>query len=105
MVSLYYVPFSHQMAMDEATTYDVPLVMYYDISNYRMNLKERANTVMYVFGLSCRSHTDSMKKKVCTSVHQWTWYCHYFVYNSSNHIPKRNVAMERFVSKADMTFN
>jgi hypothetical protein len=33
MVSLYYVPFSHQMAMDEATTYEVLLVMYYDISN------------------------------------------------------------------------
>ena len=51
MVSLYYVPFSHQMAMHETITYDVPLVMYYDISNYIMNLKERANTVMYVFGL------------------------------------------------------
>jgi hypothetical protein len=52
MVSLYYVPFSHQMAMHEATTYDVPLVMYYDISNYIINLKERANTVMY--DLVCR---------------------------------------------------
>ena len=62
MVSLYYVPFSHQMAMDESTTYDVPLVMYYDISNYIMNHKECVNTVMYVFGLSCRSHTDSIWK-------------------------------------------
>jgi hypothetical protein len=53
MVSLYYVPFSHQMAMHEATTYDVPLVMYYDISNYIRNLKERANTVMYVFASPC----------------------------------------------------
>ena len=58
MVSVYYVPFLHQMAMHEATTYDVPLVMYYDISNCIMNPKERVNTVMYVFGLSCRSHTD-----------------------------------------------
>jgi hypothetical protein len=62
-------PFSHQMAMHETTKYEVLLVMYYDISNYIMNHKECVNTVMYVFGLSCRSHTDSMNK-VFTSVHQ-----------------------------------
>ena len=59
--------------MHETTKFELPLVtkcMYYDISNYIVNLKERVNTVMYVFSLSCRSPTDSMKKKVFTSVHQ-----------------------------------
>jgi len=51
------------MAMHETTKYGVTLVMYYDISNYTMNLKEHVNTAMYEFGLSCRSHTDSMKKE------------------------------------------
>jgi hypothetical protein len=53
-------PFSHQMTMHETTKYEVVLVMYYDISNYIMNHQECVNTVMYVFGLSCRGHTDSI---------------------------------------------
>jgi len=48
------------MAMHETTKYEVLLVMHYDISNYIMNHQECANTVMYVFDLSCRGHTDSI---------------------------------------------
>ena len=56
--------------MHDITKHQLSLVMYYDISNYIMNLKECVNTYMHVFGLSCRSHTDSTQKKVLTSVHQ-----------------------------------
>jgi len=58
------------MSMHDITKHELSLVMYYDIDNYIMNPKECVNTVVYVFGLSCRSHTDSKKKKVLTSVHQ-----------------------------------
>ena len=56
--------------MHDITKHELSLVMYYDISNYIVNPKECVNTSMYLFGLSCRSHTDSMQKKVLTSVHQ-----------------------------------
>jgi len=46
--------------MYDITKHELSLVMYYDISNCIMNLKECVNTVMYVFGLSCRSNNDSM---------------------------------------------
>ena len=60
MVSLNYVPFLNKMYMHDITKHELSLVMNYDISNYIMNHKECVNTVMYVFGLSCRSHTDSI---------------------------------------------
>ena len=60
MVSLNYVPFLNKMSMHDITKHELSLVMNYDISNYIMNHKECVNTVMYVFGLSCRSHTDSI---------------------------------------------
>ena len=56
--------------MHDITNHELSLVMYYDISNCIVNHKECVNTVMYVIGFSCRSHTDSMQKKVLTSVHQ-----------------------------------
>jgi len=58
------------MSMHDITKHELSSVMYYDISNYIMNPKECVNTVVYVFALSCRSYTDSMQKKVLTSVHQ-----------------------------------
>ena len=56
--------------MHDITEHELSFAMYYDISNCIMNPKKCVNTVMYVFSLSCRSHTDSMRKKVLTSVHQ-----------------------------------
>jgi len=67
-------PFSIKcIIMHDITKHELPLAMYYDISNYIMNPKECVNTVMCVFSLSCRSHTESMQKKILTSVQQWTW--------------------------------
>ena len=71
-----------------------------------MNPYECVNTVMYVIGLSCRSHTDSMQKKVLTNVHQWAMKKSQFCCsNFSNRILNINWAMDRFVSKADRTFS
>ena len=37
--------------MHDTTKHELSLVMYYDISNYIMNLKKAVNTVMYLLGL------------------------------------------------------
>jgi len=37
--------------MHDTTKHELSLVMYYEISNYIVNLKKRVNTVMYLFGL------------------------------------------------------
>jgi len=39
------------MYMHDTTKHELSLVMYYEISNYIVNLKKRVNTVMYLFGL------------------------------------------------------
>ena len=58
MVSLNYVPFLNKMSMHDITKRELSLVMHYDISNCIVNLKERVNTVMYVFSVSCKQNNQ-----------------------------------------------